>query len=706
MAVTSTTFDVYKTKIKDIYITPMKNLSTKHTHSFCWTEFGQLAVELNGKRRNVLGEQVFCAVCLRNAKTEDEDVLFSKVQVKAYSKSIATSNLLRHLKDAHGLEDTQKSQISNITEFFSPRTPKTRDKYGGSSKKCDKKSLSQDLALWFARSLIPFDTVDNDAMIDFFKKYNIIVSEADLPSRHNIAREGLEDVYNSMLNYINVFISKQSSRFGALTADMWTDKYRRRNYITCTYHFISEDMTLIKFTLATKEIIMKNTGETIRDEILEVLRSFKIEKKEIYLVTDAGSNMKRAANLLGFDNHLCLGHALHNLVNVNGIENTREIAKILKKCKKIVKHVRYRAPRVEAAASAVQQELLSSIEEFQEFTEHLEDDDSNDSESESTEIPETPERASSSRQHLLPPPTIKTSTSTRWHSILMMLKSISNYANRQPINIILTEIGRSGLVLQDAEHETIEALIKFLENFKKIVEVLSAETRPTLNLVLVFRSEVKRLLEEASDDEPLVISRLKNNMLEGLESRFPLTDVVVAATLLDCRFHSINEINEYMQTKEVTKVSFLSSMIKHRLATEDIQQIPVIDSSKAGQSSFDSTSNFLLDLARRHSTTQRDSESAIENECWKYFSTACPEDLEPYGGDVLQYWKDRKTSMPSLYTLARSILNIPATSTPSERVFSTAGLVITAKRSRLNPLRLNRIIFVHDNYRFCKESIK
>lgn len=77
-AVSSTSIDVYKTKIKDIFITPLKNLSTKHTHSFCWTEFGQLAVEFNGKRRAVLSEQVFCGVCLRNAKNEDENCLFSK----------------------------------------------------------------------------------------------------------------------------------------------------------------------------------------------------------------------------------------------------------------------------------------------------------------------------------------------------------------------------------------------------------------------------------------------------------------------------------------------------------------------------------------------------------------------------------------------------------------------------------------------------
>ncbi|CAG5025644.1 unnamed protein product [Parnassius apollo] len=147
-------------------------------------------------------------------------------------------------------------------------------------------------------------------------------------------------------------------------------------------------------------------------------------------------------------------------------------------------------------------------------------------------------------------------------------------------------------------------------------------------------------------------------------------------------------------------------MVRSHLTTEDIRQNEVIDSAKAGPTSSASFSNFLLDLARKHSTTQRDSGSAVENESWKYFSTACPEDLEPYGGDVLQYCKDRKTCVPSLYTLARSILNIPATSMPSEIVFPTAGLVITAKRSRLNPLRLNRIVFIHDNYVFCKESLK
>lgn len=72
----------------------------------------------------------------------------------------------------------------------------------------------------------------------------MIVGDDDLPSRHNIAREGLEDVYNSMLTYVQSIIKKQNIRFGALTTDLWTDQFRCRNYITCTFHYISHEMKL------------------------------------------------------------------------------------------------------------------------------------------------------------------------------------------------------------------------------------------------------------------------------------------------------------------------------------------------------------------------------------------------------------------------------------------------------------------------------
>lgn len=66
------------------------------------------------------------------------------------------------------------------------------------------------------------------------------------------------------------------------------------------------------------------------------------------------------------------------------------------------------------------------------------------------------------------------------------------------------------------------------------------------------------------------------------------------------------------------------------------------------------------------------------------------------GGDVLQWWK-KQVDLPLLSALAKSYLSIPATSVSSERVFSTAGDIVTAKRSLLHPDHVDQLIFLTKN---------
>ena len=74
--------------------------------------------------------------------------------------------------------------------------------------------------------------------------------------------------------------------------------------------------------------------------------------------------------------------------------------------------------------------------------------------------------------------------------------------------------------------------------------------------------------------------------------------------------------------------------------------------------------------------------------------------LEPqinHNLDPNNWWLEYEKQYPRVALLAKQILSIPASSASSERVFSTAGNIITSKRSRLDPMNATALIFLHQN---------
>jgi len=63
----------------------------------------------------------------------------------------------------------------------------------------------------------------------------------------------------------------------------------------------------------------------------------------------------------------------------------------------------------------------------------------------------------------------------------------------------------------------------------------------------------------------------------------------------------------------------------------------------------------------------------------------------------LEWWRVNEVRFPRLAFLARKLLAIQATSAPSERLFSAAGLTIAKDRARLTPENAAMLIFLHDN---------
>lgn len=85
----------------------------------------------------------------------------------------------------------------------------------------------------------------------------------------------------------------------------------------------------------------------------------------------------------------------------------------------------------------------------------------------------------------------------------------------------------------------------------------------------------------------------------------------------------------------------------------------------------------------------------LAEEEMKKYKEAAP--LSLTGANPLDWWKQHQNEYPLLSHLAKRYLCIPGTSVSSERVFSTAGDIITAQRSALSPKHVDQILFLSKN---------
>lgn len=69
----------------------------------------------------------------------------------------------------------------------------------------------------------------------------------------------------------------------------------------------------------------------------------------------------------------------------------------------------------------------------------------------------------------------------------------------------------------------------------------------------------------------------------------------------------------------------------------------------------------------------------------------------PTSEDALGWWWRKRDSLPLLSQLSNSYLCIQASSTPPERVFSTAGDTISQERSHILPEQADMQIFLQKN---------
>jgi hypothetical protein len=297
---------------------------------------------------------------------------------------------------------------------------------------------------------------------------------------------------------------------------------------------------------------------------------------------------------------------------------------------------------------------------------------------------------------------------TRWNSQFMCLQSIYQLKDAllklkfQPRDADLVP-----LIPDEAEFEVIQSLLPPLKELKTISETLSSDTKPTLHMVVPLLFNVQNLDKMFPLCGQEVTDFLKKVSAE-VENRMPNlgkdNDLYATACFLHPRFMGsvlkIKDTDTFERVKRQlieTHPSYID-MVRSAQGPSGQGSVDLFASQDLNTALSETRWNLLESLAEEESVSRPnpDQKSPIELEITRFL------ELTPKASsadvDVLAWWKAQASHLPLLAEIARKILAYPASSSSSERIFSTGGDVVTAKRMNLDPGSVERLVFYHDNW--------
>lgn len=187
-------------------------------------------------------------------------------------------------------------------------------------------------------------------------------------------------------------------------------------------------------------------------------------------------------------------------------------------------------------------------------------------------------------------------------------------------------------------------------------------------------------------------------LLDRLDTRFPITENMIVATFLDPAMQNLPLLSSYCRSNEVDMVELLlKKWNEYSPQLTKSQEKNVLAPEKPTRAS-----QIRMDLIQKHvnkeSFATNNFEQEIHHEYLKYTSVA---DLVE---NPLLWWKTNECSFPYLSALAKIMLSIPSSSSAPEHHFSETGYYVNKKKANLDPLTVEKVMFVHDNFKYIAES--
>ncbi|XP_045074059.1 E3 SUMO-protein ligase ZBED1-like [Coregonus clupeaformis] len=512
------------------------------------------------------------------------------------------------------------------------------------------KNITATIAKFICKDMRPYSVVENPG---FREMIQTLEPRYTIPSRPHFSKKVIPALYESTKNDVKLSLSKAERV--AITTDGWTS-CSNQGYVTITSHHIDPEWKMKTFVLLTRVLNEAHTGKNIGTLLREACMEWKIYDKNPAIVTDNARNMIVAGAEAQFSPHItCFAHTL-NLASQKGLGWT-VLPGCWGKC-----------------------ENLLDI-----FT--------------AARLHVTPYRKNKLMD--LPKQKLIQDIITRWNSSFEMLE---RFLEQQPaiMATLMSKDLRKGVTdvgtLSDIAN--MDDIVQLMGPVKMATTVMCEEDQPTLSVIAPLQAKLLKHLQPCEDDSTLV-AEIKRVMASDLSTRYRGTqDALNIASALDPRFKELPYLEKEDREQVYTKLVFEAEVSHQMQAMGNQEEDEGSSSTKLSGFNEETTApnesppckKKALDALFGDSFTQRERKSTSETaraEVLKYRA----KDALPLTENAMKWWRSQEKELPVLSTLAKRYLCIPGTSVPAEHVFSTAGDMVNAQRSVLQPDHVDQLIF-------------
>lgn len=508
-----------------------------------------------------------------------------------------------------------------------------------------KKFLDSTLVEMICEDMMPFKCVNRKGLR---KMFHALDPRYEIPNYKTLSSTYVPDLYREVRELLIKELQKVD--FISITTDLWTS-LANDSYIAVTCHFISSEWQMKSAVLKTSYMKERHTAANISNVLQATFAEYNIDEKVICIVSDNAANVINAAKLSKKKHLSCFAHTLQLVVN-DAVKNSL-ILPIIDKSKSIVRAFKM---------STVATEILRN------------------------------------EQSKLNKPKLKLiqEVPTRWNSLYFMIKRLLEVGDALAIAISKVETINISYFTSE-EIKVLKDVVEVMGHFQEITEDISGENYVTVSLIipLVYGlTEKLKLVQRdlnTSSGKEFASAAIANigDRLYSYETR----TLTALATMLDPRwkkrgFQSSNNA-DIAQVWLQRAVAFLLPQ-ENRPSTSNQEDLLQQCEGNKNEKILD----FLHRIKKEVNVPRTETVDAT-----MIIRRYLEEGILSNENDLFKFWKseEMREKFGPLNKVAKKYLCVPGSSVPSERVFSSAGKIITQQRTNLSPRKAEMLVFLSAN---------